>query len=756
MFQRIRPFIACLAACAALAAAGACRKGPSTARGDEYFNKHDYRAAILEYRAVIARNERDGVTRQKLARAYRASGAMREAWGEYARAADLLPDDMGAQMDAAEALLQTGQFQDARSRADLVIARDPDNVRAHTVKGLATAGLKDMDGALEEIQRALELDPTHATSYANLGAIQIARGQSDEAEAALKKAVALAPGDVQPQLALATFYWRTNRRDMAEATLEHAVADSPSDPLANRGFALLFIVTGRPEQAEAPLKVYAAGQGVEGDIALADYYIAMNRPQDAVPVLQRASGIANAHAAAEARLAGIQYVQGHRDEAYKRIDALLTQQPQNVQVLVLKARWLLSEGRKDEALAAASAAVAAEPTSVQAQYVLGNVRVARDEAPEAIAAYTEVLRLDPQAVPAQLELARLNTAMGRPSTAVQLASTIVTADPSNLSARLALVQGLRRQKDYEGAERELAPLLKAAPNAAPVQVEAGELALRQKNLAAAASKFDLALKLDPDSYDALAGRVNVALSKHENADAIRRVEARLARHPKDAASLALAGRTYGIAGDLTKSEAALRQAIDADPSYMAAYYYLGQLYVRQHKLEEARLRYEEMTKRQPLNIGAHTMVAMLLQAEGKAAEAKARYEQILRIDSRAIVAANNLAFMNAESGTDLDLALQLARAASAAKPDEPEINDTLGWVYYKRDLAVLATGPLQKSVESVPGNPTYRYHLGMSYVKTGDTAKAREMLQEALKLDPDFPGAADAKNTLRTLAGAAR
>jgi tetratricopeptide (TPR) repeat protein len=150
------------------------------------------------------------------------------------------------------------------------------------------------------------------------------------------------------------------------------------------------------------------------------------------------------------------------------------------------------------------------------------------------------------------------------------------------------------------------------------------------------------------------------------------------------------------------------------------------------------------------------MVAMLLQAEGKAAEAKARYEQILRIDSRAIVAANNLAFMNAESGTDLDLALQLARAASAARPDEPEINDTLGWVYYKRDLAVLATGPLQKSVESVPGNPTYRYHLGMSYVKTGDTAKAREMLQEALKLDPDFPGAADAKNTLRTLAGAAR
>ena len=67
------------------------------------------------------------------------------------------------------------------------------------------------------------------------------------------------------------------------------------------------------------------------------------------------------------------------------------------------------------------------------------------------------------------------------------------------------------------------------------------------------------------------------------------------------------------------------------------------------------------------------------------------------------------------------------------------MNDTLGWVYYKRNMAALAVAPLKKSVERVPNNATYRYHLGLAYAKTGEPQKAREMLTEALKLEPNSP-----------------
>ena len=84
-------------------------------------------------------------------------------------------------------------------------------------------------------------------------------------------------------------------------------------------------------------------------------------------------------------------------------------------------------------------------------------------------------------------------------------------------------------------------------------------------------------------------------------------------------------------------------------------------------------------------------------------------------------------------------------------PDSHEINDTLGWVYYQKDMANFAIRPLETSVEQDPKNPIYHFHLGLAYAKTGDTAKARKSLESALKLRPDFPGANDARTTLASL-----
>jgi hypothetical protein len=153
-------------------ATGCRRSGGSIEQGDEYYQKRFPRRGA---RAPGGRREdpRNGAARQKLAASYRELGAMEQAWGEYVRAADLLPDSAVAQLDAADALLFTGQFEDARSRAEKVLAKDPKNVRAHTVRGLATAGLKDTDRAVDEIQKALELDPSRATTYANLAVLQL-------------------------------------------------------------------------------------------------------------------------------------------------------------------------------------------------------------------------------------------------------------------------------------------------------------------------------------------------------------------------------------------------------------------------------------------------------------------------------------------------------------------------------------------------------------------------------------------------------
>src|SRR5262249_11573040 len=159
---------------------------------------------------------------------------------------------------------------------------------------------------------------------------------------------------------------------------------------------------------------------------LADYYVERNRAKEAVPLLQKLAEKKDVRPAAIARLAGIEYVEGHHDAAYKKLDELLAQQPSLVPILVLKARWRLTEGNKDEALTIAKAATAADPKSIEARYLLGNVYAARREPELAIAAYKEVLELNPRIIPAQLELAKLNMAVGNPADTVQLASNVLS------------------------------------------------------------------------------------------------------------------------------------------------------------------------------------------------------------------------------------------------------------------------------------------------------------------------------------------
>jgi Tfp pilus assembly protein PilF len=59
--------------------------------------------------------------------------------------------------------------------------------------------------------------------------------------------------------------------------------------------------------------------------------------------------------------------------------------------------------------------------------------------------------------------------------------------------------------------------------------------------------------------------------------------------------------------------------------------------------------------------------------------------------------------------------------------------------------------PLKLAVERAPSNAMYQFHLGLVYLKTGDVETARDSLERALKLDPDFSGAAQARQALALL-----
>jgi Flp pilus assembly protein TadD len=235
-------------------------------------------------------------------------------------------------------------------------------------------------------------------------------------------------------------------------------------------------------------------------------------------------------------------------------------------------------------------------------------------------------------------------------------------------------------------------------------------------------------------------------------DAVARVKAALERSPDATDVQLLAAQTYAAAGDLAGSEAILRRVVEAHPDEYEAYSMLGQIYIAQRRLDQARLEYEELAKRRPASaVGALTMAGIVLQAQGKTEEARQKYEQVLATAPRAPVAANNLAWIIVELKGNLDQALSLARTAQAAMPYSPEVSDTIGWIYYHKKLTTLAVRSFREAIDRTPANPTYHYHLGLAHLRAGDTTEARQALQRALKLNPQFSGAADARDKLASI-----
>ncbi len=256
--QRVNPYI-CAGALLTSAFSTGCTRDPHAAMlkyaksGDEYAAAGKTAEAIIQYRNALEKEPRAGDVRLKLADAYLKEGEVAKGVQEYIRASDVVPDTT-VQLRAGTFLLMARRFDDAKGRAEKVLAAEPKNVEAQVLLANALAGLKDLDGAVSELEEAIQLNPDRSATYANLGQLEMGRGRREAAEQAFKRAVELAPKSAAPHLALGSFYWATSRLVEAESELTGALQTEPDNVLALRAIATFYLATGRRDQAAPPLR----------------------------------------------------------------------------------------------------------------------------------------------------------------------------------------------------------------------------------------------------------------------------------------------------------------------------------------------------------------------------------------------------------------------------------------------------------------------------------------------------------------------
>jgi len=142
---------------------------------------------------------------------------------------------------------------------------------------------------------------------------------------------------------------------------------------------------------------------------------------------------------------------------------------------------------------------------------------------------------------------------------------------------------------------------------------------------------------------------------------------------------------------------------------------------------------------------------MILESVQRWDDARKAYERVVQLDQDNALAKNNLAWLLAEHGGNIDAALNLAQEAKQKSVNNLQVTNTIGWIYYKKGIYKTALNYLKECVEKDSKNATFQYQLGVVYWKLGQTDDARRLLRNALQLDPHFPESKLAQDILLQL-----
>src|SRR5690348_13398410 len=117
------------------------------------------------------------------------------------------------------------------------------------------------------------------------------------------------------------------------------------------------------------------------------------------------------------------------------------------------------------------------------------------------------------------------------------------------------------------------------------------------------------------------------------------------------------------------------------------------------------------------------------------AAAVADLRRVLELKPDDVEAMNALGYTLADSNEHLDEATQLLRKALAAKPDEPAIIDSWGWLQYRLGHLDEAEKMLRRAWDKSK-DADIGVHLGEVLWKRGDMAGAKAVFAKVRKLDP--------------------
>jgi tetratricopeptide (TPR) repeat protein len=700
----------------------------------------------------------------------------------------------------AGTLLTTRNFEAAMETADRVLETEPDNESALVTRARAAIGALKSEEALRSIDALAKLKPdalmprvlrAEAVSlvperlaeseklYEELESADWGDDEAGPGRACLTRARllhdkghdaaragALALQCAEKYQALPTIVLGTasllDRLDRGEEGTQLVRAHFEKDPgnLALRaGLAQRLISEDEFAEAEQLVVEEAEKRNTAaGWSALASLRRRLRNPDGALEAIDRAIAASQADSEREelcADRADLLLDMGRPEEAKDALDQIESAVYRNV----IEGRLAELRGDGQEALSKYSAALEQWPDNWSLRTRAAKVAFDLGDVDRALVELREVTRHAPKETDAALQMAQIHLSRGELQEAYAFAMRhIAERGATGPDGHLVAARAAAAARRGEEVSRVLADLISRNEGkfAAAGLAEHARLAATMRSPKEALDALDGAVEksqLDlsrPEHFVALRQGAMLASEISGLGAGLARVDAALAKAPGRADLLALRALLLAQAGRAEASEA-VAAALAANADESLAHLALGLARRGGGDTKGAVESFDRALALDATLSDAGYFAAQTLAMSGDAAAAKQRLEQLVRVYPDHAGALNDLAWMLAEEGADLERAGKLAQYATRLS-GRAEMFDTFGYVRLKQERYEEAARAFRASLDKNGAYSTARYHLGLALERSGDAAGAKKELQLAVA-SGEFPELAAAKTELARLEG---
>ena len=594
----------------------------------------------------------------------------------------------------------SGESEQAMNQLQRALDLDPAHVQARMLVSLVYLKKNKADDAITEVRKVLATDPQNAAAHSILGSAFFAKGMSAEGIAELNRALELDPQLVDARLKKGIFELNRGKAGEGEAELSAAVRTNPE--LLNSRIILASSYLQRNENAKA---VTTAQQGIRGQKAdavfyniIADVYLHQGKPADAMNALRKAKEADPRYEVTYFKLVALYLLASEQEKGLAELQTLVELAPDNVRARLAMASLLELSGKGKEARACyEKARKTGEPEAAleTARYYLRS-----KEPAEAVDVLDEALRINPSA-----------------------------PDLLGLKGRVLLEQ--KKFEEAVGTYEKLAQVNAAAGLAAVVDTY-----LAMKKPEKALDRVRREMKGNTERPDLMAEVSRIYVLTGKTAEAVDNARQIIRKQPDAAIGYVTLAMIYQSCKDIDKGIDVLKSAPKMQDVTLPMM--LGNLYATKKDFTSALEQYRKAEIIRPGYVPAIYQRGLLFHAMGKKKEAIAEYQRVVKLFPKHVPALNNLAYLYAEDQGSLSLALQYAVQAYVLAPKDGSVQDTLGYVLLKNGKVEEGIKVLEQAAATVNDNPSVCYHLALAYNEHQEKGAAVKYLQKALR-SGDFP-----------------